>query len=99
MALVCRVDVKEIDDYLYIKVSNKLQEKDINNVQTIIDNIKNQEQKLLMAGMGRKEKSSGIIKVSNIVTNLLPGKNRYENSIEDSNFTASIIISIKSIKA
>lgn len=99
MALVCRVEVKEIDDYLYIKVSNKLQEKDINNVQTIIDNIKNQEQKLLMAGMGRKEKSSGIIKVSNIVTNLLPGKNRYENSIEDSNFTASIIISIKSIKA
>ena len=84
---------------LCIKVSNKLLATDIEIVKATIEHFENQEHSLLMAGMGRRERSSGIVKISNIVANLLPGKNSYKNSIENSMFVASININMSFIKA
>lgn len=97
--LNCKVVIKENDDDITIEVSNKLRENDIQRVQTIIDNFKKKEKNMLLSGMGQRENCSGFIKISNIVTNLLPGNNNYFNRIADSCFVATIYIDLKSIKA
>ena len=97
--LNCKVVIKEIDEYISIEVSNKLREEDIPEVQNIIDNFKEKEKNMLLSGMGQRENCSGFVKISNIVTYLLPGTNNYFNSIVDSNFVANIFINLKSIRA
>lgn len=98
-ALTCKVSIKERGNFLELKVSNKLLDKDISSIQSTITHIEKQEQAMLLEGMGKKEKSSGIVKISNIVSNLLPGNNSYKNSIENSMFVAEINIQISSIRA
>ena len=97
--LNCKVVIKEIDENISIEVSNKLREEDIPEVQNIIDNFKEKEKNMLLSGMGQRENCSGFVKISNIVTYLLPGTNNYFNSIVDSNFVANIFINLKSIRA
>lgn len=99
MPINCKVEITEKNEMLCIKVSNKLLATDIEIVKATIEHFENQEHSLLMAGMGRRERSSGIVKISNIVANLLPGKNSYKNSIENSMFIASININMSFIKA
>ena len=97
--LNCKVVVREDNETICIEVSNKLREEDISAVQAIIDNFTEKEKYMLLSGMGQRENCSGFVKISNIVTNLLPGNNNYFNSIVDSCFVATISIKLKSIKA
>lgn len=97
--LNCKVLVSEDAGNIQIEVSNKLREEDIPQVQSIIDNFREKEKNMLLSGIGQRENCSGFVKISNIVSNLLPGDNDYSNTIINSSFVATISINLKMIKA
>ena len=92
-----RIKISNIDDILYIEVSNPIDSKDNEELRRVI-----QEQQdfpsLIAGGKTRKEGNSGCMKIYSTVMYTLGASNKYENSIENDSFIARIQIDSKLLK-
>ena len=88
----CEIHVIEEDELLHIVISNWIDQEDKVEIQQAISRHKNIDD-IKYSDRVTKEEHSGILKISNIVTNILRAKgNNYANSVDDNSFTARITL-------
>lgn len=88
----CEIHVVEEDELLHIVISNWIDQDDKEEIQQAISRHKNIDD-INYSERVTKEEHSGILKISNIVTNILREKgNNYANSVDDNSFTARITL-------
>ncbi len=94
----CKIQVFEEEGLLHIIIANWIDHDDKEEILQIIDRQKNIDDIKSLERV-TKEEHSGILKINNIVTNILhaPG-NSYVNNIDDDCFTAAITLNIKKLQ-
>ena len=94
----CKIQVFEDEGLLHIIIANWIDHDDKEEILQIIDRQKNIDDIKSLERV-TKEEHSGILKINNIVTNILhaPG-NSYVNNIDDDCFTAAITLNIKKLQ-
>lgn len=89
----CKIKINEDAHLLTIIVSNWIDDSDYNK---ILDKIKESEARaneLITMGLVSREGHSGILKIKNLVTNVVQGiGNKYINKVEKNLFTAEIML-------
>ena len=91
------IEIKNINDQLFIEVSNPIDKKDIEDLKRIVKDQKDIPS-WIAGGKTRKEGNSGCMKIYSTVMYSLGGENLYENSIQNNRFIAKIRIDTKQLK-
>ena len=88
----CKIQVDEDEELLHIIISNWIAPEDKDDIQQAISKHKNIDD-IKYSERVTKEEHSGILKISNIVTNILRARgNNYANSVDENSFTARITL-------